>query len=148
MSTAPSDGIPPTGSPSQGTDRRPGDERSTSEVLTSLVANGQALAKKEIELAKLELQEVVRDKAIALGLAVVGAIFGLFVLAFIGVTAAAALTLVVAEWLAWLIVTVVYTLVVAIALLIAVKLLKRPPFPRTKASVEEARDWAKEQVQR
>ncbi len=148
MSTAPSDGVPPTGTPPQGTDHRPGDERSTSEVLTSLVANGQALAKKEIELAKLELQEVVRDKAIALGLAVVGAIFGLFVLAFIGVTAAAALTLVLAEWLAWLIVTVVYTLVVAIALLIAVKLLKRPPFPRTKASVEETRDWAKGQVQR
>ncbi len=134
--------------PSQPTGQQPGDERSTSEVLTSLVANGQALAKKEIELAKLELQEVVRDKAIALGLAVVGAIFGLFVLAFIGVTAAAALTLVVAAWLAWLIVTVIYTLVVAIALLVAVKLLKRPPFPQTRTAAEETRDWAKGQVQR
>ena len=134
--------------PSQPAGQQPGEERSTSEVLTSLVANGQALAKKEIELAKLELQEVVRDKAIALGLAVVGAIFGLFVLAFIGVTAAAALTLVVAAWLAWLIVTVIYTLVVAIALLVAIKLLKRPPFPQTKTSVAETRDWAKGQVQR
>lgn len=134
--------------PSQPAGQQPGEERSTSEVLTSLVANGQALAKKEIELAKLELQEVVRDKAIALGLAIVGAIFGLFVLAFIGVTAAAALTLVVAAWLAWLIVTVIYTLVVAIALLVAIKLLKRPPFPQTKTSVEETRDWAKGQVQR
>ena len=134
--------------PSQPAGQQPGEERSTSEVLTSLVANGQALAKKEIELAKLELQEVVRDKAIALGLAVVGAIFGLFVLAFIGVTAAAALTLVVAAWLAWLIVTVIYTLVVAIALLVAVKLLKRPPFPQTRTAVEETRDWAKGQVQR
>lgn len=148
MSTAPSEGVPPTGTPSQRPDHPAGDERPTSEVLTSLVANGQALARKEIELAKLELQEVVRDKAIALGLALVGAIFGLFVLAFIGVTVAAALSLVVAEWLAWLIVTVAYTLVVAIALLVAVKLLKRPPFPRTKASVEETRDWAKGQVQR
>lgn len=134
--------------PSQPAGQQPGEERSTSEVLTSLVANGQALAKKEIELAKLELQEVVRDKAIALGLAIVGAIFGLFVLAFIGVTAAAALTLVVAAWLAWLIVTVIYTLVVAIALLVAIKLLKRPPFPQTKTSVAETRDWAKGQVQR
>jgi hypothetical protein len=148
VSTVPPQGARPTGTPPRTAGQPPGDERSTSEVLTSLVANGQALAKKEIELAKLELQEVVRDKAIALGLAVVAAIFGLFVLAFIGVTAAAALTLVVAEWLAWLIVTVAYTVVVATALLIAVKLLKRPPFPRTKASVEETRDWAKGQVQR
>jgi len=148
VSTAPSPGVPPAGTPTHDPDQPPGDGRSTSEVLTSLVANGQALAKKEIELAKLELQEVVRDKAIAIGLAVVGAVFGLFVLAFIGVTAAAALTLVVAAWLAWLIVTVAYTVVVAIALLITVKLLKRPPFPRTKASVEETRDWAKGQVQR
>jgi apolipoprotein N-acyltransferase len=113
-----------------------------------MVANGQVLAKREIELAKLELQEVVRDKAIAIGLAVVGAVFGLFVLAFIGVTAAAALALVLAEWLAWLIVTVAYTLVVAIALFVAVRLLKRPVFPRTKSTVEQTRDWAKDQVQR
>jgi hypothetical protein len=148
VSSVPPQGIPPTGAPPRPPVQQPGDERSTSEVLTSLVANGQALAKKEIELAKLELQEVVRDKAIALGLAVVGAVFGLFVLAFIGVTAAAALTLVVAAWLAWLIVTVVYTLVVAIALLVAIKLLKRPAFPRTKVSIEETRGWAKGQVQR
>lgn len=135
MSTAQPSGAPP------------GDDRATSEVLTSLVANGQALVKKEVELAKLELQDVVRDKAMAAGLSVVAAVFGLFVLAFVGVTGAAALSLVLAEWLAWLIVTVIYTLVVLIALLIALRKLKRPAFVRTKASIEETRDWAKGQVQ-
>lgn len=144
MSTPPTAGSASPPDPSED----PGDDRSTTEVLTSLLANGQALARKEVELAKLELQEVVRDKAIALGLAIVGAVFGLFVLAFIGVTAAAALSLVLAEWLAWLLVTVAYILVVAIALLVAVRLLKRPAFARTRASVEETRDWAKGQVQR
>lgn len=144
MSTPPTEGTSPPRHRSPGS----GDDRATTEVLTSLLANGQALAKKEVELAKLELQEVVRDKAIALGLAIVGAVFGLFVLAFIGVTAAVALSLVLAEWLAWLLVTAAYFLVVTIALLVAVRLLKRPSFVHTRASVEQTRDWAKEQVQR
>lgn len=124
------------------------DPREISEVITSLFANGQALATKEIELLKLEIKELVREKAIAIGLVIVSAIFGLFVLAFIGVTAAAALMLVMSAWLAWLIVTVLYTLVVSLAILVAIRLAKRPAMQRTKRSFEETRDWARRQVQR
>ena len=122
------------------------DDRPTSEVVTSLFANGQALAAKEFELAKHELSELVRDKAIAIGLAVFAAILGLFILGFIGVTAAVALSLVLPAWAAWLIVTGLYLLVAVVLVLVAVRLLKRPAFARTKASIDELTSWAKGQV--
>lgn len=142
MSTA-DDHVASGGAPgtSDADDRRP-----TSEVVTSLFANGQALAAKELELAKHELSELVRDKAIAIGLAVFAAILGLFILGFIGVTAAVALSLVLPAWAAWLIVTGLYLLVAVVLVLVAVRLLKRPAFARTKASIDELRSWAKGQV--
>ena len=76
------------------------DERATSEVLASLIANGQGLLKTELELAKLELQRIATEKAIAAGLVLAGAVMGLFILAFVGVTGAYALMLVVEPWLA------------------------------------------------
>lgn len=125
------------------------DERATSEVVASLVANAQALVRKEIELAKLEVSRIAREKAIAAGMAVGGAVIGLFILAFVGVTGAKALELVVAEWLAWLIVTVVYAVVAGILLLVAMRYAKRSSTPqRTRDNVQQTVEWAKEQATR
>ena len=124
------------------------DDRPTSEVVTSLIANTQGLVKTEIELAKLELIGIVKDKAIGIGLAAGGALLGLYVLAFVGVTIANAFALVVAPWLAWLITTAIYLLVAVILLLVAKKLLTRPVVPEeTRNELEQTRDWAKRQVQ-
>ena len=123
------------------------DQRTTSEVLASLIAGIQALVKKELELAKLELKKILVEKAVALGLAVFGALLLVFVLAFVGVTGAAALQEVVAAWIAWAIVTGVYLLLAAIVLAVAAKLARRNVVPeRTKASLEETATWAKGQV--
>ena len=123
------------------------DQRTTSEVLASLIAGIQALVKKELELAKLELKRILVEKAVALGLALFGALLLVFVLAFVGVTGAAALQEVVAPWIAWAIVTGVYLLLAAVVLAIAAKLARRSPVPqRTKASVQETATWAKGQV--
>ncbi len=137
---------PPTGGPDgAGTT----DERDTSEVIASLLANGQGLLKTELELAKLELQRIATEKAIALGLVVAGAVLGLFILAFVGVTGAHALMLVVEPWLAWLIVTGIYTLITVILLLVAVRYFKRPVKPeQTLAEIETTKTWASEQVGR
>lgn len=126
----------------------PGDPRDTSEVVTSALAHVQALASKEIELAKLEFKEFATDKAIAAGTMAGAAVLGLFILAFVGVTAAKALDLVVAEWLAWLIVTLVYTLIAGILVAVGINKFKRPVMERTKADVETTKAWAKEQVNR
>jgi len=137
---------PPTGGP-DGAGAT--DERDTSEVIASLLVNGQGLIKTELELAKLELQRIATEKAIAVGLTVAGAVLGLFILAFVGVTGAHALMLLVEPWLAWLIVTGIYTLVTVILLLVAVRYFKRPVKPeQTLAEVEKTKTWASEQVGR
>ena len=125
------------------------DARSTSEVIASAIANVQALIRTQIELAKLEITSILRDKAIAVGLLVAAGIFGLFVLGFLGVTGAYALMLVLQEWAAWLIVTGIYLLIMVALALIAVRLLKRPSTPEeTKRQASETIDWAKGQVGR
>jgi hypothetical protein len=137
---------------SSGADAGPGetgvfDDRTTSEVLTSLLANGQALLRTEVELAKLELTGIVRDKAIALASLLLAGLFGLFILAFVGVTIAVALQNVLAPWLAWLLVTVGYTLVAGTAVAIGIRLLKRPVVPeRAKAELDRTVSWAKDQA--
>lgn len=131
-------------------DPQSGDERSNAEVLRSLSEQGQALVRKEIELAKLELTEILVARAIALGAVIVGAVMGLFILGFAGVTGAKALDLVLPEWAAWLIVTGIYTLVAVSALLVAKRKATTPPNApeRTKADVTRTIEWLKGQVQR
>lgn len=124
------------------------DARDTSEVVTSVVAHLQALVSKEFELAKLEAKQVLTDKAIAAGTMAGAALLGLFILGFVGVTGAKALELVVAEWLAWLIVTLIYTLVAGILVAVGIRKAKRPVMDQTKAEVETTKAWAKEQVNR
>jgi len=125
------------------------DDREVSEVVASLLVNGQGLVKTELELAKLEVKRIATEKAIAIGLAAAGALLGLYILAFAGVTAAEALMLAVAPWLAWPIVTGIYLLVAVVLLLVAVRLFKRPVAPeQTKAELERTKTWASEQVQR
>lgn len=128
---------------------RSSDARSTSEVIASAIANAQALIRTQIELAKLEIAGIVRDKAIAIALLVAAGIFGLFVLGFLGITGATALMLVLQEWAAWLIVTGVYLLITVVLALVAVRLLKRPSTPEeTKRQATQTIDWAKGQVGR
>lgn len=126
------------------------DPRSTGEVLRSLAENSQAWVNKELELAKLELTEILVARAIAIGAALLGAIMGLFILAFAGVTGAKALELVLPEWAAWLIVTGVYTLITVTALLVALRKATHPPNvpQRTTAELKETIAWLKEQVRR
>lgn len=137
-----------TGVPDGRADGRP-DSRSTSEVIASTIANAQALIRTQIELAKLEIAGIVRDKAIAVGLLAAAGVFGLFVLGFLGITGAYALMIVLAPWAAWLIVTGVYLLVMLTLILVAVRLLKRPSAPtETKEQASRTIAWAKEQVRR
>jgi hypothetical protein len=126
------------------------DPRPTADVLRSLAENSQALVRKELELAKLEVTEILVARAIALGAALVGAIISLFVLGFAGVTGAKALELVLPAWAAWLIVTGVYALITITALLIAMRKATNPPNvpERTKAEAEQTVEWLKGQVQR
>jgi hypothetical protein len=124
------------------------DVRTTSEVVASAIAHVQAMVAKEIELAKLEVKEAATDKAIAAGTMIGAGVLGLFILAFVGVTGAKALELVLPAWLAWLIVTLVYTLVAGVLVAVGISRAKRPVMEQTRAAFEESKEWAKGQVNR
>lgn len=126
------------------------DPRSTVQVVQDATQNAQLLLRKELELAKLEIQEALAKQAMAAGLAVAGAVLGLFVLGFVGVTVAVALQEVARPWVAWLLVTVGYLLIGIVALLIAKRVAASANLTpeRTKNSIEENVEWAKQQLRR
>ncbi len=140
----------PRGADPPGGGAAAGDPRATAEISRSMVTNTQALVRKEIELAKLEISEIVTARLIAVGALVGAGVFGLFILGFVGVTGAKALELVVPEWAAWLIVTALYLAVAVALLLVAKRKASVPPTKpeRTQASVKETIEWAKRQVGR
>jgi hypothetical protein len=125
------------------------DDRDAPEVIRSLVDNSQLLLKKEVELAKLEIKEIVTARLMAVGFLAVAGILGLYLLGFALVTGAKALELVVAEWLAWLIVTGIVLVITVILLLLAKRKLTTPSNSPdiTKADVQETIDMAKRRVQ-
>lgn len=126
------------------------DPRSTVQVVQDVAEHAQMLLRSELELAKIEIQEAVTKLAIAAGLAIAGAVFGLFVLGFVGVTVAVALQQVARPWVAWTVVTVGYLVVGLVALLIAKRTAGKATLSpeRTKQSIEENVEWAKQQMRR
>lgn len=126
------------------------DPRSTVQVVKDATSNAQLLFQKELELAKIEVQEAVKVQLTAAALAAAGGLFGLFVLGFVGVTAAKALEEVLQPWAAWAIVTGVYLLIGVVALLIAKNRAGSTTLTpeRTKDSIEENVAWAKQQLKR
>ena len=124
------------------------DGRGTSELLRSAVANSRQLALKELELLKLELVEIMTARLVAAALAVTAGVIGLVLLALIAVTGAKALEVVLAPWLAWLIVTGAYAIVTLALLGSAYRKATHPPSSpdRTRAAHEATMRWARERV--
>lgn len=118
-------------------------------MVRSLIDNTQLLVKKEIELAKLEIKEIVTARLMAVAFLAIAGVLGLYLGGFVFVTAAKALELVVAEWLAWLIVTGIVLVLVVILLLLAKRKLSKPSNSpdTTKADVQETIELAKRRVQ-
>jgi hypothetical protein len=120
------------------------DGRDAPEVVRSLVDNTQLLVKKEIELAKLEIKEIVTARLMAVGFLAVAGILGLYLLGFVLVTIVKAFELIVASWLAWLIVTGIVLVIVVVLLLLAKRKLSTPSNSpdTTKADVQETIELA------
>jgi hypothetical protein len=127
------------------------DERSVKELIEGLSEQTQALARKEVELAKAEVTE--KGKRLGMGAGAFGAagIIGLF--AFGALTAALVLLLATAvdAWIAALIVAAVYAGIAGIAALVGRGQVQRgtPPVPEmaidsTKEDVETVKRSARE----
>ena len=127
------------------------EERSVKELIEGLSEQAQALARKEVELAKAEVTE--KGKRLGMGAGAFGAagIIGLF--AFGALTAAFVLLLATAvdAWVAALIVAAVYAVIAGIAALVGRGQVQRgtPPVPEmaidsTKEDVETVKRSARE----
>ena len=126
----------------------PSPERSFSDVLQDIVANLQGIIRSEVKLAKSELREEVRQAqsgGIWLG---IGTLSGLFAVLFLLLAALYALSRVVPDWAAALILTGALGLIAAIALVLGIKHLRelKRIMPKTVDSIKENVQWAKQQI--
>lgn len=130
--------------------RTPPGKQSTIGLMRSIANDTSTLVRKEIELARQELADVL--KARVLGLAAFGAaaVFGLLLVIFLGAAAAAALDLVVARWLSRLIVAGGFLFMALVAAMVGLRKMKKPPMApeETKRTVKEDVEWAKAQLKR
>jgi uncharacterized membrane protein YqjE len=122
-------------------------ERPLSAVLQDIVGNVQHIARAEMRLAKTEVTEEVSQVSaasvlVALGLVMVAfaALFGLLGLVY-------ALSLVMPAWAAALVVAGGEAVMATIFLVIGIRKFKATrAAPRTRATVKENVEWAKEQM--
>ena len=126
-------------------------ERSTGELLKELTERSAELARKEVELAKVEME--LKAKRLGQGAGALGGAGLIGVFAFGVLTAALILLIATAidDWLAALIVAVVYAAVAGVLALVGRKRVDEgtPPLPEqaiesTKADVQEAQQRVQE----
>jgi hypothetical protein len=119
---------------------------STAGLISELVSQAGVLARKEIELAKRELREDLRREAVAAGQLGIAGVAGLMTVNLLLVTAVLALTRAMPGWVAGLLVSGA-TLLVAVAMgLTGWRRIKRPPLERTRRTLKDDAQWAKESL--
>jgi len=123
-------------------------QRSFPEVLQDIVGNLQEIVRSEFRLAKTELKEEAAKAAKPAATFGVGLVFGFYGIGFLLLACVYGLSMVMAGWLAALLVGAILA-IVAIALMSSSgKKLKRvnPTPDKTIQSLEENVQWAKHQI--
>jgi uncharacterized membrane protein YqjE len=120
-------------------------DRSIGDLVSSLSTQTSTLVRKEIELARVELQEKGKVAGKGAGLLAGGAVFGLLALGALTAALIAVLSLAMDTWIAALIVMVLWAIVAAVLAKAGQNALKRatPPAPQTVETVKEDIQWAK-----
>jgi len=120
-------------------------DRSLGDLVGSLSTQTSTLVRKEIELARVELQEKGKVAGKGAGLLAGGAVFGLLALGALTAALIAVLSLAMDTWIAALIVMVLWAIVAAVLAKAGQNALKRatPPAPQTVETVKEDIQWAK-----
>ena len=123
-------------------------ERPIGELVKDLSSQTSTLVRKEIELARAELQQQGKVAGKGVGMLVGGAVFGLLALIALTAMLIAVLDTAMDTWLAALIVTVLWVIVAAVLAKAGQSALKRvtPPAPQTVETVKEDIQWAKTQT--
>ncbi len=135
-------GVPPggvTGSPNE--------RRSIPEIVRSVVDGITQLFRQEVALAKIEVAQALSERAFGIGVIVLGGVFIVLVVVYLAAAGVAALDLVMPAWASRLLVALVCLALGAIAFLVGRKSLRTASgVERTKASVKEDLEWAKQQI--
>ena len=126
----------------------PANERRNAQSLGGLVVDITQdlsnLVRKEIELAKKEISELVRTRLVGAGLAILGALLGLLLIPFILLTVMEVLNIWLPRWTAALIVTGLMAAAGGAAFLLAMRQFKKKVKPeRTIRSLKEDAQWIK-----
>jgi uncharacterized membrane protein YqjE len=105
----------------------------------SVAEHASTIARLEIELAVLELKKKAAALAVGIGMGLGAAIFGLFGLAFVFATIAAALATFLSTWLALLIVTVGLFMLAGLLGVLALGAIKKGTPPVPEQAIREAK---------
>ena len=126
------------------------EEQSTPQLVRSIASDTSTLVRKEVELAKQEITEGLIARIKAAGAFGAAGLFGFFGMLFGLIAAFAALTLVVAPWLAGLIVMGSMFVLAGGAAVFGLLRAKRPPLAPTETvrTVKEDVEWARAQLKR
>ena len=128
-----------------GAERRP-----FGQLVASVVGGFGILARKHVELAKIEAAEAVSVRGKGAGMMAGAAVVAMYAVGFLFAAGAAALALVVPVWAAILIVAVLMFLVAWILVMLGRRTIKSAPAPgeRTQEALKENLAWAKQQIKR
>jgi uncharacterized membrane protein len=128
-----------------GTERRP-----FGQIVASVVGGFGILARKHVELAKIEAAEAVSVRGKGAGMMAGAAVVAMYAVGFLFAAGAAALALVVPVWAAILIVAVLMFLVAWALVTLGRRTIKSAPAPgeRTQEALKEDMRWAKQQIKR
>lgn len=118
----------------------------TSALIGDLASQTKALVTKEMELAKLELKEDLRQELVAATRLGIAGLAGFLALNLLLVTCVLALAHVMANWGAGLLATGVMLVVAAAMAVSGWKRITRAPLERTRRTLKEDARWAKERL--
>ena len=121
-----------------------GNVQTAGDLLAGIAQDVSRLVRLEIELAKQEITELVKEKAIALGLGALGALLAFFIVPFLLLMIFELLAEWMPRWGSALVVTILIAAVCGVIFLVAKKKLEGEVVPkRTVASLKEDVRWAK-----
>jgi uncharacterized membrane protein YqjE len=125
-------------------------DQSVADLVKQLSEQSAELARKEVELAKTELQQKGKQVGVGAGMFGGAGVFGLYALGALTACMILALATVVDAWLAALIVTIVWAAIAGVLALTGKNRVQRgtPPVPeQTIDSVKEDVQWTKQHAQ-
>jgi uncharacterized membrane protein YqjE len=145
MADAPTGGAYPAGAATETTDNTDARERPIGELVKDLSSQTSTLVRKEIELARAELQEKGKIAGKGVGMLAGAGVFALLAMGALTAALIALLDKAMATWVAALIVMVLWFIVAAVLAKSGQKALKSatPPAPQTVETVKEDIQWAK-----